>query len=644
LADIISPATSSDTSPSTSHAPAVAAIAVLAMFAFAAAISVDVVRIGYGVKGDEATYVAMALSAAYDHDLRYERRDLERFWGLYRSGPEGLFLKRGSAWHLRLKGAPPFVQVARTPENPNRLYFAKAFAYPLAAAPFVRAFGLNGLFVLQALIAVTVVACGYAFVAATSSQLSALLYALAFVGASVVPLYAVFLTSDLFNFGLVFIAYFLWLYKEVAPAQGGRFLRTDRSDFAAAIILGIASYSKLTNALLVAPIVLLLWARRRFQAGTAVAVVFAAMLAAMLALNLWVTGELNYQGGDRKTFYGRFPFDTPEASWDRVGIVSATDDADTKTVFDRGEVVRRTARNVEYFLIGRHSGFIPYFFPGFIATLLWLLSRERKCVWRLLVFVALGVSVAGLLIFFPYSWNGGGGPPGNRYFLSLYPVLFFLTPPLGSLVGPIVAWAGGALFTAHMLVNPFATGKFTYLAFERGAARRLPVELTIANDLPVRLSTSPIRARIPYGHDPEMLLYFLDQNAFPPEPPGMWVAGGRRAEIIVRSEERIDHLSITAESPIPTTLTIAMGAAAVTVRIAPHSPVSFNVPASGIQVEQSYAYLLTALSSDGFVPHLMDPSSQDSRNLGALVRFAAVRGAVVEAPDGRRSGEPTAVQ
>ena len=31
--------------------------------------SVDVPRTGYGIKSDEATYVAMALSVAYDGDL-----------------------------------------------------------------------------------------------------------------------------------------------------------------------------------------------------------------------------------------------------------------------------------------------------------------------------------------------------------------------------------------------------------------------------------------------------------------------------------------------------------------------------------------------------------------------------------------------
>ena len=72
----------------------------LLVVALAAALSVDVVKTGFGVKGDEATYVSMALSLAYDHDLTYERRDLDRFYGLYRSGPDGIFLKNGKQLRL----------------------------------------------------------------------------------------------------------------------------------------------------------------------------------------------------------------------------------------------------------------------------------------------------------------------------------------------------------------------------------------------------------------------------------------------------------------------------------------------------------------------------------------------------------------
>ena len=94
----------------------------------------------------------------------------------------------------------------------------------------------------------------------------------------------------------------------------------------------------------------------------------------------------------------------------------------------------------------------------------------------------------------PWTWSGGGGPPGNRYFFSAYPLLLFLVPPGISVAPGVLAWIGGALFTAKMLVNPFWAAKFPYLVIEKGPARRLPVELTMANDLPVRLA-QPLRGR-----------------------------------------------------------------------------------------------------------------------------------------------------
>ena len=77
----------------------------------------------------------------------------------------------------------------------------------------------------------------------------------------------------------------------------------------------------------------------------------------------------------------------------------------------------------------------------------------------------------------------------------------------------ILAWIGGALFTAKMLVNPFVAAKFPYLTTERGFARRLPVELTMANDLPIVLIAGP-RAHSWFN---DVLLYFLDEHAYPPE-------------------------------------------------------------------------------------------------------------------------------
>ncbi len=611
-------------SPTSATRGVAVAAGVLLVIALAAAVSVDVVRALYGIKGDESTYVAMTLSVAYDGDLSYQRRDLERFWGIYKQGPEGIFLKRGKQFRLRLRAAPPFVRVLNAREEPrsDRLFFAKAMVYSIAAAPFVRVFGMSGFLVFHVVLLALACWCGYLFLSATSPPLAAFTFVLAFFGASVVPVYTVFLTPEIFNLTLVFVAYFLWLYKEVTTPP--RWLNGIGSEIAAAVLLGIAAYMKPTNAPLAVPLVLALWWRRRWIRGFVVGTAFAVATGGLFFWNALVTGEFNYQGGDRATFYARFPFDgSPRNAWDTRALVT-TNDSDAAVVLEPGELASRFGHNVKYFLVGRHFGFLPYFFPGVVALLLWARSRERLVAWRLLNLAGVVGSALVLLLFLPYTWSGGGGPPGNRYFLSVYPALFFIVPPLAWTGPAILAWVGGALFTAKMLVNPFVAAKFTWETTQRGFARRLPVELTMANDLPVMLDTS-LRGRIPYGADPQLLLYFLDQHAFPPEPQGMWVAGDGRADIIVRCEDVIDHLTVTAVSPIRTVFSMSMGKETVTRTLQPRTPVTFEVPASGVRGLNSYAYLLTALSSDGFTPRLQDPNSQDQRNLAVQVTLQAIR-------------------
>ena len=608
------------------------------LVALAAAISVDVTRAAYKVKSDEATYAAMTLSLAYDHDLTYERRDLERFWGLYQQGPEGIFLKRGKRLRVRVDRSPPFVHVTRQSDlRKDRLYYGKSMAYSFAAAPFVRALGMNGFYVFHVLLLAIVGVCGYVFLGATSDPAPAFAWTLAFIGVSVVPIYGVFLMPDLFNFALVFVAYFFWLYKEVTTPRWD-LLRGRWSDVVALLLLAVASYSKPTNAPLVGPIVLLLLYRRRWRDVVAMSVLFGLALGAWFGANALVTGEFNYQGGDRKTFYGSFPFESaPRDAWAAKTDLVTTNDADSGNVLETSQLASRVLQNVKYFLIGRHFGFVPYFFPGVVALLAWLLSNQRFEPWRVLIVAGACGATLFLLLFLPYSWSGGGGPPGNRYFLGIYPVLFFLIPRVRGWHG-ILAFAGGALFTAKILVNPFVSAKNTWEIAERGLARRLPVELTMANDLPVMLAQPP-RGHIPYQNGREVLLYFLDTHAFPPEPVGvrpdgstlwgMWVSGSGRADIIVRADYPIDAIQVDAESPILTVLTMTLGSEAVSISLTPRKPVSFTVLASGVQGWKDYDYLLTVTSSEGFVPKLLDPTgtSSDSRNLGALVRFSPVTSA-----------------
>ncbi len=200
-------------------------------------------RTAHDIKGDESTYVAMTLSVAYDGDLSYQRRDLERFWGIYKQGPEGIFLKRGKQFRMRVRPTPPFLRVYNDNQEPrtDRLFFAKAMIYSVVAAPFVRFFGMNGFLIFHVLLLF-----GRLRVRLPVSRGDLAVRCGAGIRARVLRRVGrarllVFLTPEIFNLALVFVAYFLWLYKEVARPVP-RFLDGIGSEIAAAVLLGVATY------------------------------------------------------------------------------------------------------------------------------------------------------------------------------------------------------------------------------------------------------------------------------------------------------------------------------------------------------------------------------------------------------------------
>lgn len=572
-----------------------------------AALSVDVVRVGSEIKGDEATYIAMALSAAYDGDLAYETRDIARFYQLYDKGPSGIFLKRGAGTH----------------DRDDRLYFGKAYIYPIVVAPFVRLAGLNGMLLLHVALLAGMVLTGYVFLAARSPGGTALLYVFAFFGVSIVPLYAVFLTSDFFNIACVSFAYFLWFYKEVAPPGSGRrttWLHGTGSDLAAAFLLGLATFSKPTHIFLVIPPLALAVSRRRPRLAVAILAVFVTVVAAGFAINAGITGEMNYQGGNRRIFFDAYPFERPGADFEDLGSSMTTNTVAFEERSPR-RFVTLLAANLRYFLLGRHFGFLPFFFPGIVAIALYLLARGERRFWQSCALCVVALTAVGLCIYMPYTWSGGGGPVGNRYFVSIYPVLLFLTPPLASLTPAVIAWAGGALFTAHILLNPFAAAKRPDLMAERGLLRSLPIEMTMVNDLPLNLVAA--RRRVSYGDDPELLLYFPDTRATPPEGPGMWVAGDATGQIIVRTFAPVDGFEVRLESPVPNTVTVSMGGPSRTVEVPPNQTVSLRFEPRGVYARASWSYLMTVTTRTGFVPLLLRPESPDGRYLGTLINLSA---------------------
>jgi hypothetical protein len=624
--------------------PLGAAISIgLGLVLLAFAVTIDVPKAAQGFKGDEATYYSLAHSLARDFDFAFERRDLVRVWEEF-PGPEGIFLKRGKRVEIRGSRTFPFVRwVKRNDLVRTRLYYSKAYIYPLVAAPFVFLAGTNGFLILHALLLALDLYVAYLLMSARGSRpLVAAAYASAFLLASVVPVYFVWLTPELFNFSLALYALFLWSYKEIAPPAAAGvpagFLRGRGSDLLAATLIGVLTYSKPTHAILMGPIGLLILMRRQWLRLAGLVIVWTIAAGGLFAANAAITGEFNYQGGDRKTFYSYvgFPFANERETFDNIGPQQRLE-----AVLPGRVLATRHSRdvfrhNLGYFVLGRSSGLLPYFFPGLLSLVLFLATGRRQ-LWQWFTAATILGAVVMLLVLTPFTYSGGGGPVGNRYFMSFYPLFLLLTPPLANLGAAVAATAIGALFTAKILLNPFYSSFNPGEHLKSGAQRWLPLELTLLQDLP--MAANPDRSKRPLGGTPPVLAYFPDDNAFNPEGESFWVKGKSRAEIILRAPvvdaggghfvtKAIRRLGVEIRNgALPDRVTVTTGAESRTLDMKPSEVVTLQlavengVPYHRIEQPTSFLYVVSVRTTSGFTPFLDSPEASDSRFLGALVRL-----------------------
>jgi len=611
----------------------------LVLIAFAA--TVDFPKAAQGFKGDEATYYSLAHSLARDFDFTFERQDLVRVWEEF-PGPEGIFLKRGKRIEIRASRSFPFVRwVKRNDLVRTRLYYSKAYIYPLVAAPFVFAAGTNGFLMLHALLLALDLYVIYLFLSARGSPpLTASAYAVAFLIGSVVPVYFIWLTPELFNFSLALYALFFWSCKEAAkePSAIASFLRGRGSDLVAAALIGILTYSKPTHAILMGPIGFLLLWRRQWSRLAGAVLVWALATGGLFAVNAAITGEFNYQGGDRKTFYSYtgFPFANERETFDNIGPQQRLEAVLPGRVIATRHSLEVLRHNVGYFVVGRSSGLLPYFFPGLLSLLLFLTPGRRQ-MWQWLTVATIVGAMVMLLVLTPFTYSGGGGPVGNRYFMSFYPLFLLLTPGLTGLGAPAAALAIGALFTAKILLNPFYSSFRPGEHLKSGVHRWLPLELTLLQDLP--MAANPDRSKLALGGTPPMLGYFPDDNAFNPEGDGFWVKGKSRAEVILRSpvvdagggqfvSKAIKRLGVEIlNGGLPDRVTISTGRESRTLDMKPSETVTLQlavedgVPYHRIEQPTSFLYVVWIGTTSGFTPFLNAPDANDNRFLGAFVRF-----------------------
>jgi hypothetical protein len=641
--------------------PGTVAALLLGLLLTGFALAVDFPKAAYGFQSDEASYYTLGHSLARDGDFAFDRNDLARVFEEFPTGPEGIFLKKGKSRWLEWGGGFPWVHLGSGADpRSDRLYFGKSFAYPLAAAPFVKLFGTAGFLVLHAWLLALDLLAAYWFLRARSSPTPALAYGAVFFLASAAPVYFVWITPEIFNLSMGVVGLFCGLYRLVSPdvpSDGGRwsrFLRGLGGPCLGAAIVGVAAFSKPTNAALAVPIVAGALLRREWRGGAAAALAFVLSCGGLFLVNLAITGEVNYQGGDRATYYAArgFPFQTsaaptrsekieppPGPGTGAVGIARSRDDLLGEIIFSRNSLVEVLPHNLYYFLIGRHTGLVPYFFPGILSVLLFLLWRGGRPGWQ---WVALASSVVAnlvLLVWVPYTYSGGGGPIGNRYFMGLYPLLLFVTPPLRTAVPALVGLGIGGLFTAALVMNPFYTSYRPAEHMKHGPLRWLPIEKSLLHDLPINVT--PERVRIQLAGEPRISAYFLDDNAYPPEGEWFWVKGAARADLLLRAPVqpqpdgstvpyRLKQLRVEIKTgDVANTVVVETGADSQRLALAPHRETVTTVRTEAglpyrAHLDQStaYVYRVSITSETGFTPFLTQGgTTPDRRYLGVLVRL-----------------------
>jgi hypothetical protein len=587
--------------------------------------------------GDGATYHAMAWSLAEDHDLRYEAKDVFRSRREFSGGPQGIFLKRASGG-LTMDEANGFPWIRRLGPKERRIYFAKPFLYPALAAPFVLLFGTRGLLVVNALALAFALAAGYWILRAQASAALSLATSASIVLGGVAPLYLLWPTPEALGVGLAAAGLLAW--HRGRPAVAG-------------ILFGVATYGKPPNVLLAIPLCLELlldggipWPRRLARA-TARGVLVLAVAAGLYGVNWAATGEWNYQGGsERKTFYGRFPFETYGVTFGNSGIWMSTNQLgpsiegiDSAPASQGAEPPRSVdevavsfVRNLGYFWIGRFGGVVPYFLPMAmaVAAFLFLGPRTRKGYLALLALLVSQIAYIGEI---PDNWYGGSGTLGNRYFLNLLPLAFFLVPRGREIGVAASGLASVALFTGSLLLAPIANALSPGTHATRLPYRWLPAELTMLNDLSV--FAEPWRKKVPVGDpwgkpgkpetgDPSAyFLYFPDNGTLGREEregqTGFWVKGGRPAEVFLRAIEPVRRMTLLVTGgPAGDGLTVHVQSRTAAFDLRPNE--THNVvfePTLGFPYKDTFVYVLRFASTRG----APDPARPD-RVLGSFVSIS----------------------
>jgi hypothetical protein len=551
-----------------------------------------------GPIADEPAYVLMTQSLWHDHDLAFDKRDLDRAYAVWDNGPNGLILS--------------------TRDGGKTLRYGKPFIYPLAAVPFYAVFGVQGMVIFNMALFLAMLWAAWWFWRDQSGHVG--LYLGGFFFASAAFGYVFWLQPEVFDMACGFFALLAWQVARRRQEWG----RREHLLLAFAGLLLVAAFaSKEPSVLLGAPIAVDLAWQRRWRGLLALAAPALLALALLFAAQRHLTGTFSpYRGVQRRSFNSEYPYESPKdfwalyrgtsfGSWSALGVETTP----RMLLYDAG-----------YFVFGRHTGLLPYFPFALFTVGLYLAGPKDRS--RNLLLAALAAYCLVLFVMRPNNYQGGMGFLGNRYFAGIYPALLFLPGRITarrSLLLPFVAaglWTAAAVAVPMMQLAPAPSLQ----AHVRGRAfQALPLELTLLHQIPgYQLAAFPGGVWVVPKQN-----FYADEH----HPRGVWVRGASRSEVVVVSPEPVASLRFTAYSLSDINeLTLTSGGATVRVRFDSDAkrqgtPVELPLAPAARDLgffpdaPHEYFYRFVLTSSAGVVPAHRDPKSSDDRNLGVFLGF-----------------------
>ncbi len=487
----------------------------------------------YSFFSDESSYFSVIQSLAFDYDLEYTKKDINRIREYFPGGPMGIFLKKT--------------------EN-GKIYFAKSYIYPLFVAPFFRLFGLHGILLFNGLMVFFAVLMGYLLLRKFHSERMSLIFSAGFTLATVIPIYIWWITADLFNYFVLFAALFFFFY----PFRNKRFF------YIAPIFFSLSAFSKPFSVIAIGAVYLILLYRKEWKKFIIFSIMSIILFGAMAGFYCYQTNEWNsslFMGGERRSFHGKYPFELREDSDGNIirginaqpykfedGFKMSFDD-----YWDRFYISPKILiLNLFYFIFGRFTGIFIYFFPAVLAFLLFLF--QKKNISDYFVLFAIFCGVLTYLILAPDNYFGGSGSVGNRYFLCIFPLFFFLGYEKRIFKFAFLPFLMAVMFLSGTYADAnhrSAYARFSGLSFP---AKLFPPEKTQYDKLPTNENPRAFGKHISFknrsGQNARYWIYFLNDNFHKIEENRFWTVADNEIELFLATKKPVKKFYVKLWSKI----------------------------------------------------------------------------------------------